>query len=96
MTSEVWYEGPSWSAAETEVLRWGVVDAGLAVRIAMYAGVTPVYVLACVDFFREHRNQFKPSDLFRRLQMAANYRDPDDPDTWPAAAASKPRRRRAK
>ncbi len=77
-----WYEGPSWEEAETEVHRWGVVDYRQAVNAARERGVTPVYVLACVDFFREHRRQLKPADLRRRVASAATFRDPDDLTTW--------------
>lgn len=77
-----WYEGPSWQVAETEVHRWGVVDYQDAVAVARSRGVSPVYVLACVDFFKDHRKQLRPSDLRKRLVNAATFHDPDDPTTW--------------
>lgn len=76
------FPGPSWQDAETEVLRWGIVEHRETVAAARARGVTPVYVLACVHFYRDHRRQFKPSDLRKRLSNAAACHDPDDMATW--------------
>lgn len=76
------YDGPSWETAETEVFRYGVLEFRECVAAAKNAGVSPVYVLACVDFFKESKPKYKPADLRKRLQNSANHRDPDDATTW--------------
>jgi len=75
---------PTWQDAETEVLRWGVWEYREAVAAAKHAGVHPVYVLACVEFYKEHRQQLRlgPADLLRRIQRSAKYLDPDDAKTF--------------